>query len=206
MVLVTFGREGSRFDVDAEGRAEHRCFDVVSSERVTGQKDVDVAGVDELDDVLDRASVDDGRAANEDDRQAACSCFLHGPRDLGDQGALGFFGRDGGGHELEDTTSTDRTLERLDAHAIVTDDDLVASANLTEAYRSRLTFIADDHTAVHAGAFDGYPTTAETHRGWEVGGDVETLWEDAVPIGRFEADIGVVEDLGAVNADIGEDA
>ena len=132
--------------------AEQRPFDVVSGKRISGKKTIDVSRFDEAHQMLAGTSPHNRRPGDHCDFAFGRARPLQFTSQLANDGRFRFVGIDNGVDELKKIRAGRRTLHRHDAHALVTNHNLVAFTDVEELYGSGgPSFSIHNNRAVHHG-------------------------------------------------------
>ena len=173
-------------EVDAERGAVQRGLDVVGGQRVAGEQDVDVAGVDQPHHGRGGAGVDDGGAADPEDPLPGRLDLAHPLGDLAHQQRLRLLAGHRRVHEPEGLLLAARRGAgaappgRRWRRRPPAPGPHVADRHGAHAGRRPV----DDQPAVHLRAAHPQPLAVQPHQGLEVGGGVEVVGEDAVRSAR----------------------
>ncbi len=189
---------GALLQVDAQRGAEQRRFDVVGSERVAGEEDIDEAGLDQGDHGRRRAGVDDRRPADPQQLQARLLDLTHLQGDLADQQRLRLLTRHLRRHEAEGAVGDLGGRWQRDLDPGRAADDGVAGRHVGDRHGVHPA-VADPQAAVHLGVRHDQPGPAEPDRGLQVGGGIEIVGEDAVArglAGHRLAGVDLVDPMG----------
>src|SRR6185437_15088268 len=205
MMLVSFLHRQAAIQRNAETGAEQRLLDVVRRQGVAGEQDVDVAGANQLADMLDAAGMDHGGTEDGEDFLAGRLGTLHRRGNLAHGDTLGLFAGNRTGHELEQVRSCHR-LRREDAQTLATDDEMIAETHLRHgnAASGRALGI-DEDAAVHLLILHVNPFAAKPYLCAVIGGAVEVLGEGAIHIGGHGLTIANGDGRGPVIMDGVED-
>jgi len=101
VMFVPFLRRQAALQRDAEAGSVESMLDVVGGQGVAGEQHIEIAGADQLDDVLDAARMHHGRTEHREDLVAGLAAAAHGSGDLAHGHALGLFAGDRAGHEFK---------------------------------------------------------------------------------------------------------
>src|ERR1035437_4191705 len=101
MMLVSGFNRFAAVEWDPERRSIKRILDVVSSERVAREQDVDITSSDQLAEVVPRRGVDDRRSSHQEVPTAAVATPAHPERGLPNRPPARSLARNGASHEPE---------------------------------------------------------------------------------------------------------
>ena len=201
MILGAFIGERALLEMHAERSPKERVLDVMRRQRVAGEKQIDIAPLDQLLEIFAGPRVHDRRAADDENLALRLAHALKFPRHLPDNRDLRFLDRDVARHELEKIGARGRTLQGHDPNSLMPHDDFHPFLDVVKFGRGRfLRSAIDRDRAVHQGGLHLHFIVPQADEGLLVGRHVKALWENAIGGRRRQLHALLFPDFGAVLA------